>query len=273
MVYQLISLDMDGTLLDNDLKISNENISAIHQAALQNKYVVIATGRSLSEMNPYMERLKDIRYFILESGAVIFDRLKNKMIYQKYFEKNAVEQIIKISYKQDLMPHYFTGGHSYSFTEKMMHMDKYNMTKFQDFYLENVRKIIDFNEFKEKYSDKIEKIIFYHRSIQEMDLCYQYLHDIAIEKPTVGISIEMSPQGVNKASALKMLCQILDISLNKTIAIGDSDNDLEILNQVGIAIAVENANENVKNICNEIVKDNHHHGVAQAIKKYLLVDD
>lgn len=55
MSYQLISLDMDGTLLDNDLKISNENIEEIHQAVLQNKYVVIATGRSLSEMkNGYL---------------------------------------------------------------------------------------------------------------------------------------------------------------------------------------------------------------------------
>lgn len=273
MSYQLISLDMDGTLLDNDLKISNENIEAIHQAVLQNKYVVIATGRSLSEMNVYMDRLKDIRYFILENGATIYDRVKGKMIYQKCFEADDVKKIIKVSYKQDLMPHYFTGGYSYSFTEKMMHMDKYNMAKLQDFYLENVRNIIDFDEFKKKYLDKIEKIIFYHRSMKELELCHQYLKDIDVEKPNVGISIELSPKGVNKASGLKILCDILNMSMDKTIAVGDSHNDLEILKMTGLSIAVDNANENVKKICDQVVLDNDHHGVSQAIHTYLLESD
>lgn len=270
MTFQLISLDMDGTLLDNDLKISDENIESIHQATLQKKHVVIATGRSLSEMNVYMDRLKDIRYFILENGATIYDRVRGKMIYQKCFKVNDVKEIIKVSYKQDVMPHYFTGGYSYSFTEKMMHMDKYNMAKLQDFYLENVRKIIDFAEFKKKYLDKIEKIIFYHRSMKELELCHQYLKDIDVEKPNVGISIELSPKGVNKASGLNTLCQILNISMNEIIAVGDSNNDLEILKKAGLSIAVDNANENVKRICDQIVLDNQHHGVSQAIQDYLL---
>lgn len=217
-----------------------------------------------------MEKLKDIRYFILESGAVIYDCLKNKMLYQKYFNVNDVKKIINISYKQDLMPHYFTGGYSYSFTEKMMHMDKYNMAKLQDFYLENVQNIIDFDEFKNKYLYKIEKIIFYHQSLKERDMCHHYLKNIDVEKPNVGISIELSPKGVNKATGLEVLCQMLNISINNTIAVGDSDNDLEILKRVGIALAMDNANKNVKKICDGVVLDNQHHGVSQAIYDYLL---
>lgn len=128
------------------------------------------------------------------------------------------------------MPHYFTGGYSYSFAEKMTHMDKYHMGKFQDFYLKNVRKIIDFDEFKRKYSHKIEKIIFYHQNINEMKLCHQFLKNIDIAKVDVGMPIELSPKGISKASGLMKLCQILKISMNEIIAVGDSDNDLDILN-------------------------------------------
>lgn len=272
MSYQLISLDMDGTLLSSDLKISDENKKAIVQACLQGKDVVIATGRSLTEMTPYQEDLKDIRYMILENGAVIYDNLEKKMLAQHVFLTSDVEKIVKVSYRQDLMPQFFTGGHSYSFTEKMMHMDKYNMGKLQDLYLNNVQKIIDFDEFLEKYKSKMEKIIFFHQSLKEMALCHEYLKDINVTKTDVGISIEMSPLQVSKASALTELCDKLHISMEETMAVGDSDNDLEILKQVGKAIAMGNANENVKNVCDEIVAGNDFHGVAQAIHDFFLKD-
>ena len=101
-------------------------------------------------------------------------------------------------------------------------------------------------EFKRKYSHKIEKIIFYHQNINEMKLCHQFLKNIDIAKVDVGMSIELSPKGISKASGLMKLCQILKISMNEIMAVGDSDNDLDILNQVGLAISVGNANENVK---------------------------
>lgn len=96
-MYRLILIDMDVTLLNNDLKISDENIQSIHEATLQRKGVVIATGRSLSEMNPYMNDLKDVRYYILENGAVIFDNVKKEMIDQHYFQTDDVEKLIALS--------------------------------------------------------------------------------------------------------------------------------------------------------------------------------
>lgn len=270
MTYRLISLDMDGTLLNNDLKISEENIKAIHNAVLHHKNVVIATGRSLSEMNPYMQSLKDIRYFILESGAVVYDKLKEKIIYQKFFSADDVRKIIEIADKQDSMPQYFSDGYSYTFLEKMLHMDKYNMAKFQQFYLKNVQRITDFDQFIKNKIHKMEKIIFYHQSLHEVEECYQLLKDVHVEKPMVGMSIEMSPAGVNKATGLRFLCQKLNLDIKDVIAVGDSDNDIEILQTAGLAIGVKNANENVKQVCNVTVSDNDNNGVAQAINKYLL---
>lgn len=270
MSYQLISLDMDGTLLNSKLQISDENIRAIHNAVLHHKNVVIATGRSLSEMNPYMQNLKDVRYFVLESGAVVYDKLKEKIIYQKFFSAEDVRKIVETADKQDIMPQYFSDGYSYTFLEKMLHMDKYNMAKFQQFYLDHVERITDFDQFIKNKIHRMEKIIFYHQSLHEVEECYQLLKDIHVEKPMVGISIEMSPAGVNKATGLRFLCQKLNLDMKNVIAVGDSDNDIEILKSVGLAIGVKNANEHVKHVCDVTVSNNDNNGVAQAIEQYLI---
>ena len=270
MEYQLMAIDMDGTLLNSELHISKENENKIQEAIAQNKVIVIATGRSLSEMNPYMHQLKAVRYFILESGAEIYDAYHTKMIYQAAFLKEEVKQIVQISHQQDLMSHYFVDGYSYSFIEKMKHMDKYHMGKLQQFYLDHVHSIHDENEFIENNKEKIEKVIFYHQSLDDVKQCYQNLKDVDVEKPQVGVSIELSPKGVTKAFALEKLCHVLNIEMNQAIAIGDSDNDKEVLSIVGLSIAMENANHNIKEISDCITLDNDHHGVAKAIKDHLL---
>lgn len=270
MSYKMISLDMDGTLLDSTFHISKANQNAIFQADSQGKTVIVATGRSLSEMNPYMDELKNVRYFVLESGAVIYDRQNKKILKQSFFDYADVQKIIAVSKQQDCMTHYFTNGYSYSFLDKMKKMDRYQMGKLKQFYLENVNQIDDFDQFMFHYGHQIEKIILYHRSIKDVIKCYDLLKDINVEKPTVGISVEMSPLGINKASAVKWLCQRLGIAADEMIAIGDSDNDLEIMEMAGLAIAVDNANDNVKQICDIVVDDHDHDGVAQAINAYLL---
>lgn len=269
-MYKMISLDMDGTLLDSAFHISKVNQNAIYQASSQGKTVIAATGRSLSEMKPYMEELQYIRYFVLESGAVIYDYKKDKIIKQSFFRVDDVKKIMTLSKKQDCMSHYFTGGYSYSFLDQMQKMECYQMGKLKQFYLQHVNQIDDFNQFMKKHKHEIEKIILYHRNMNDVKKCYDLLKDINVEKPTVGISVEMSPLGVNKASAVKWLCQKLDIADDELIAVGDSDNDLEMMKMAGLAVAMKNANENVKRICHAVVNDNDHDGVAEAINQYLL---
>ena len=270
MTYQMISLDMDGTLLDSTFHISKANLEAICQAQSLRKTVIVATGRSLSEMNPYMAQLQHVRYFVLESGAVIYDQQNKEIIKQSFFDYDDVEKIIAIARQQDCMPHYFTGGYSYSFLDKMKKMDRYQMGKLQQFYLENVYRIDDFKKFMLCYGHQIEKIILYHQSMDDVKKCYELLKNVHVEKPTVGVSVEISPLGINKASAVKWLCQYLNISSDEIIAVGDSDNDLEIMEMAGLAIAVANANDNIKRICDTVVSDHDHDGVIQAINAYLL---
>ena len=66
------------------------------------------------------------------------------------------------------------------------------------------------------------------------------------------------------------MCEFLDIPMEQTIAVGDADNDIDILTAAGLSIAMGNANETVKSICDVVVGDCDHDGCAEAIRRYLL---
>ena len=271
MTYQLIAVDMDGTLLNRDFHISKECQSAIEKATTMGKYVVISTGRSLTEMKPYLNDLKGMRYLILESGAVVYDLYKNKILFQKTFKKEEVEAIYRIYLKQDMMIHIFTNGYSYALKNNMLEMEKCQMGKYQPTFIQNNSGIDDVNSFLNDHINSIEKINLYHRSPKDREFSIKALEDLPVSQACVEISsLELSPQGVDKGVGLTYLCQELDIPICQSIAIGDSHNDYGMMKTAGLAIAMGNAIDEIKEIADVEVEDCHHHGVAEAIEKYLI---
>ena len=83
-------------------------------------------------------------------------------------------------------------------------------------------------------------------------------------------SLEISAAGTTKGTGLAKLCDYLGIDLSEVISVGDADNDLDVLSKAGLAVAMGNANDNVKKICDVTVRDCDHNGCGEAIEKYLL---
>ena len=94
------------------------------------------------------------------------------------------------------------------------------------FNLENVYRIDDFKKFMLCYGHQIEKIILYHQTMDDVKKCYELLKNVHVEKLTVGVSVEISPLGINKASAVKWLCQYLNISSDEIFTYGLFISDL-----------------------------------------------
>ena len=83
-------------------------------------------------------------------------------------------------------------------------------------------------------------------------------------------NLEFTKAGTNKASGLKFLAGHLGMTMDKVMAVGDSENDIEMLREAGLGIAMGNASSEVKEVADEITLDNEHEGVAAAIGKYIL---
>ena len=71
--YQLIALDMDGTLLNSRKQVSEETLREIRKAVSLGKTIVYATGRAVCEMEEYFDQLPEIRYAVFASGAGLYD--------------------------------------------------------------------------------------------------------------------------------------------------------------------------------------------------------
>ena len=122
----------------------------------------------------------------------------------------------------------------------------------------------------------VEKVNFYHTSPEEREITYRFLQEKGVRAAMVYSeisSLECSAPGLSKASGLRTVCQVLGISMEQMIMVGDADNDLEALKASGLAVAMGNANEHVKKVCAVQVADNNHGGCAQAIRRYLLGED
>ena len=83
-------------------------------------------------------------------------------------------------------------------------------------------------------------------------------------------SVEVNAKGIHKGIGLEKLCEYLNIPLSQTIVVGDADDDIEVLKKAGLAVAMGNANEKIKQLSDVIVSDNDHDGCVEVIEKYLI---
>ena len=233
--YKLIAFDMDGTLLNTQKKISKHTVTALNKAIDNNKHVVLSTGRAIVELSDYKKELSNLQYGICESGALIYDFKNKKIINQDTIPLSIINEILDIAYHQDIMIHLLTNGNSVICKDDLEKMDKYNMEIYKSMFTQVATIVEDIYDYAKK--NKIEKI---------------------------------NSLNVTKAKGLKILCNYLNTNIANTIAVGDANNDLDILKTAGLAVAMGNANDNIKLICDVIVSDNDHDGCKEAIENYLL---
>ena len=271
MKYELIGLDMDGTLLNSEKKITPGVVLAIKEAIANGKHVALSTGRGVAEIAEYREQLKDMEYAILESGALVYNLKKDEMISVVNLDESIVDKVFDAVKDKDVFVHLISQGRSVSPEKLIPKMDKYHMGVYIPMYEKVCTKVEDTIKFHYEDKQGIEKINLFHTTPQDRENTRKKLQGLPIEMlDAEETSPEISPLGVTKGFGLKKLCEYLNMGIEQSIAVGDADNDLDILKTAGLAIAMGNANENVQKIADIKVADNDHDGVAEAIYKYLI---
>lgn len=267
--YKLIALDMDGTLLNSQKKISTATYKALESAIAANKHVVLSTGRAICELSDYQKEFAKIQYGICESGALVYDFKNNKIIDQSTFPIDTINEIIAASKQEDTAMHVFSNGIAYLSHHDFTTLEEHHMGEYKGLYTRVVTFVDDTIPYL--LNKKIEKVNLYHLNSEARARTYERLKDLPVALAFAETtSLEISPLNVSKGFGLLKLCKHLDLNIEETIAVGDSNNDLEVLKTAGLAVAMKNAINEVKEICDVIVADNDHDGCKEAIDKYLL---
>lgn len=258
---KFIAIDVDGTLVTDDKRITEETIKAIRLANEKGANVSIASGRPLSGINRYREYFKDDALFITYNGAKVIKLDTNETIFEMSMNSDDAKDVLEYAFTNKM--HLFIWIKDELYTDELNeHVEYYqsiNMVKANivpDFRLlyNNVTKIIiyDYNENLVKAKNDILRI--------NPNINCQF---------SIPVFLEIFNKEVSKGKAVEMIGKYYNLNKDEIMAIGDNFNDLSMIEYAGIGVAMGNAPEEIKRIATFVTKSNQEDGVAYAINKFI----
>lgn len=271
MEYRLLAMDMDGTVLNSEKKITPRTQSAIRKALAGGKEVLFATGRSPSEVREYLNTFPGMNYVLCLSGALVLDLRRGKTLAETTIPRPLAEQILSAAAGLDAMVTLYAGDDVFVERKRKGNMDYYGCQCFAKLYddcavwVENIRDVLD------RYGDCIHKANIFCHSPEEWRKADDALRGLSLNY-AIGLpnNYEISPLGVDKGLGLQMLCEAAGIPIQQAVAVGDGGNDVAMIRAAGLGVAMGNASEPIKTLADAVTADCDHDGVAEAIETYLM---
>jgi Cof subfamily protein (haloacid dehalogenase superfamily) len=265
MAIRLFITDLDGTLLDKKHRISAENKKAIQEAVAQGTIVTIATGRMYISALPYAKQLEVDVPIITYNGALI-KSVSGKVLFESYLKPQDVKDVLTYCLKKKWFIQIYKDDKLY-FAEHSAKACAYEE-------LAGIKGETVGAEGLYEKTEHVPKMLVITSGAEETDKVVAELREAfgarvfpVKSNPNYAEIISI---GVNKATALEKLLPKLGLKREETMAIGDSNNDLPMLKAAGYSVAMGNANDKVKAVCNYETADCANDGVAAAIRKYVL---
>lgn len=267
MKYKMIVTDMDDTLLNSNGEVSEENKAAIIRAQEKGVKFILASGRPTFAMKKIAEELKLDEfgsYMLSYNGAIVTECKEWTEWYKEALSKEEAHQLYEFSADNKVHIITYLKDQIVSETEseyidvelKLTGMPHNKIDCFKTTVSESVVKCIMLEE--PTYLKDVEK-----KLKKKMGDKFS----IAISKP---FFLEVMKNGIDKGASLIKLAKYLDISTDEIIAVGDSYNDLTMLQAVGMPVAVENAKIEVKEAAKYISSSNNDNGVAKVIEEFVF---
>lgn len=271
MAYQLIAVDMDGTLLNSEKEITARSAAAVCAALEHGYHVAIATGRCYSQIQKYLARFPAMRYAITSSGAAIADRAEDRIVCSTNLSAQTAAALVEASRTLDVFPILFTGGRAFYRPDLLGEMEKYDLTLYRNTIASACTPMPDLERRFLNAPHPVEKIDLYFACPSERAAYLARVGDAAAQMtPCDYAGLEINAPNVDKGMGLSVLCDYLGIPISDAIAIGDAENDVSMLRAAGLSVAMGNALDSVKAEADAIAPDCDHDGVADIIERYLL---
>lgn len=273
MSTRILFTDLDGTLLDDNKNITPGNQAAIIEALEQGHKIVISTGRPLAGAWGQAQRLgltKEGCYAITYNGGQIYDTYAQKTLYGKTVPREIVAPIFREAAARGIHIQTYSDTHILSEHDTAA-MHRYSETIGLPYQLvDDIDDAMQSNPFKmiaidyddhQKLVDFQQDIISRYTGILDSFFSNDYF-------------LEIVPTGISKGFAVHWMCEFLGIPLENSVAAGDAQNDIAMLEAAHIGAVMCNAFPGIAEHGNYITeKDNNHDGVAEIIHKFILCDD
>ena len=273
MEKYLIALDMDGTLLNSYGKVTKRTVDVLNRLIQKGHYIVPASGRAFTLLPEEILKLEGIQFAVLENGAVVWDWKSQCAVKQELISKGMVKAILEDIENKTPEGYYaeiIVNGKVYTDIKIQKELEHSGIAgNFADYMRKNhifIERLSSRNELL----DNAEKLNIYFKDVKISEIVRAKWQKEPLLNVTtsVGGNVEFTAAGINKGHGIKILQQRMEIPKKQCIAIGDDENDLEMFEQVHMAVAMGNAKDCVKRAANAVTLNCDEDGVAAFLEQY-----
>lgn len=274
MEIRLIALDMDGTLLDPSGSLSPRSDEVLTKALARGVQIAIATGRALSALPQEVAARPGIRYAITSNGSSIYDLSTGSRIYSNDLPPDRVLEILGIISQFPVAIEAFVEGRTYAPADYVADPANYQIPPKSFSYVKTTRTPVqDIAAFIREHRGRMEglDIVTCDMALKErIRRQTERIQGIHITS-SVPHYLEFSGQDSNKGTALAHLARLLTIPREQILAVGDGENDLEMIRFAGVGVAMGNGCKALKKAADHVTGANDEDGAARAIETFVLL--
>lgn len=277
-MYKLIAIDLDGTLLTDAKTISKENLDTIHKLILKGYEIVIATGRNYFSARELTKDIEDDLIYLANNGNIIRDSKDDRVLFNTFLNPKDYKTVLKEGNLRKLQPivyvDYFSRGYDLIFQRDSGHGEYFNTTT------RNVNRFHAVDDLLNYDIDRVLAIVYPGKS-KALNEFYSYLNkeypnvysSHIMENVTMSEALLeiMNPRGT-KWNSLKEYARRRGIDTEEIITIGDDNNDIDMIDNAGLGIAMLNGSDMIKRHADIISKrDNNNSGVSYELERILNI--
>lgn len=262
--YRLIAADMDGTLLNSKGEVSQRTADVLKSAVALGVIFTVSSGRPIQGILKYRDFLPLEAPSITYNGAMIADPKTGKILFHQPLGKKDALKILSLGEKSSVTVCAWCENQLFvNRTDERT--EKYKtLSGVEPVVIEDREKLAEKGITKILWYDTREKIAVLQNGLSREDFCQV---SFCTSKPEF---LEFFNSQVSKSSAMEFLGKLYSISPEEMIAIGDGDNDIDMIEYAGLGIAMENGSQRVKGKAKYITASNDDEGAALAVEKFIL---
>ncbi len=266
-MYKLVVLDIDGTLVNSDKKVTQKTIEYIEKASKMGVRFIIASGRTPYGILPIAKEInleKIGGYILAFNGGACINCETMEVLYENFIDKSEMKKLFEFGEKHNIP--FMTYNKDVLFTPN-------ETTKYIDLETRlNHLTICRPENFLEEANFDFPKVIF----TDDGDRLGGFVDMAVKEFPQFEVCrsepffLEVCPKGIHKATGIKNIIEILGVKREEVIAIGDGFNDITMIEYAGLGVAMGNAQQAVKDVADYVTVSNDEDGVCSVIEEFIL---
>ena len=268
----IIALDLDGTLLNSKKELSEGNLAALKKAADAGWEIVPTTGRFYGGMPDFIRGLPFVHYAITINGAYVEDLLEGNQIYMAEMPYKQAIDIMKYLDELPVIYDCYMDNDAFMTEALKAKVDEIvENPRIRKMFYDLRKPVPELKEFLENRGQDVQKIQFFTK---DANLRLELLEELPKVFENIAVSssspqnIEINQAKATKGLALIALAEYLGLDRTKTIAMGDGLNDISMLEEAGIGIAMANGCDEALDAADWVTSHCDEDGVAKAIEKY-----